>query len=85
MKFTVISSYFYRAPAALGFLAIRSSYNGISAGHVYSSQPTAEVLNGTTSVYQFTKAAGQNTAWIQWLGASATTISDGALYATAVF
>lgn len=85
MKFTVIASYYYRAPAALGFLAIRSSYNGISAGHVYSSQPTAEFLNGTTSIYQFTKAAGQNTVWIQWLGASATAISDGALYTTAVF
>ena len=85
VKFTVISSYYYRAPAALGFLAIRPSYNGISAGHVYSSQPTGEILNGTTSIYQFTKVAGQNTVWIQWLGASATAVSDGSLYTVAIF
>lgn len=85
VKFTVISSYFYRAPAALGFFSTRIGYNSTYGGYAYSSQPTGEILNGTAGMYQFTKVAGQNTVWIQCLGSSATSISDGTLYVVAVF
>lgn len=85
VKFTVISSYFYRAPAALGFLSTRIGYNSTYGGYAYSSQPTGEILNGTAGIYRFTKVDGQNTVWIQCLGSSATTISDGMLYTVAIF
>ena len=85
VKFTVITSYFYRAPAALGFFSTRIGYNSTYGGYAYSSQPTSEILNGTAGMYQFTRVSGQNTVYIQCLGSSATTISDGTLYATAVF
>lgn len=85
VKFTVILSFFYRAPAALGFFSTRIGYNSTYGGYAYSSQPTGETLNGSAGMFQFTKVAGQNTVWIQCLGSSATVISDGALYTVAIF